>query len=47
MFDRIENTSKIGLKGFTEGELELIVNFMERIRINIDAEWKKMKNTEN
>jgi DNA-binding MarR family transcriptional regulator len=47
MFDRIENTSKIGLQGFTEGELELIVDFMERIRINIDAEWKKMKNTEN
>jgi DNA-binding MarR family transcriptional regulator len=42
--DRIQNTSLIGLEGFTEDELKVVDRFIERIRINIDKEWNNLKN---
>lgn len=39
----IENTAKYGLDGFSESELDTIKLFLERIRVNIDSEWMKLK----
>lgn len=39
----IDNTAKHGLDGFNESELDVIKMFLERIRVNIDSEWTKLK----
>jgi DNA-binding MarR family transcriptional regulator len=39
----IEHTAKHGLDGFSESELDTIKILLERIRVNIDLEWKKLK----
>lgn len=39
----IDNTAKHGLEGFNESELNTIMMLLERVRTNIDMEWKKIK----
>jgi len=43
LLTKIENTAKRGLDGFSESELDAIKMFLERIRVNIDLEWGKIK----
>jgi DNA-binding MarR family transcriptional regulator len=39
----VENTARHGLDGFSESEMDVVKNFLERIRINIDLELSKLK----
>lgn len=38
-----KHSNKVALEGFTEDEIEIIVNLLQRVRKNVEIDWESVK----